>query len=191
MPLKDRDIVSTALKSAALIVGDHVEPGGPKDPVVTIKRLIEVFGRSKIVGRDRTRGTRTRSKGREVAFRIIGLLAYRRIAEQHGTNHSQVAGTLLEIALGRSLVIIDQVVVSGDWPYRIFSQSIQPATINPAHAARASTINPKGARYPGLRSISQGCRPLRPRRFVGDFASTQRRKPVRPEQCQAHTRHHD
>jgi hypothetical protein len=43
MPLKDRDILNTALKSAALIVGDYLEPGSPKDAVVTIKRLIEVL----------------------------------------------------------------------------------------------------------------------------------------------------
>jgi hypothetical protein len=41
--MKDRDIVTTALKNAALIVGDYLEPGHPKDPVATIKRLIEVL----------------------------------------------------------------------------------------------------------------------------------------------------
>ena len=41
--MKDRDIVTTALKNAALIVGDYLERGHPKDPVATIKRLMEVL----------------------------------------------------------------------------------------------------------------------------------------------------
>ena len=40
--MKDQAIVVTALNEAALIIGDHLEPG-PKDPIATINRLIEVL----------------------------------------------------------------------------------------------------------------------------------------------------
>ena len=40
--MKDQAIVVTALNAAALIIGDYLEPG-PKDPVATINRLIEVL----------------------------------------------------------------------------------------------------------------------------------------------------
>jgi hypothetical protein len=41
--MKDQAIVVTALNEAALIIGDYLEPG-PKDPIATINRLIEVLG---------------------------------------------------------------------------------------------------------------------------------------------------
>ena len=41
--MNDRAIVTTALDEAALIVGDYLEPGLPRDPVATIKKLIEVL----------------------------------------------------------------------------------------------------------------------------------------------------
>jgi hypothetical protein len=41
--MKDEDVVLTALNEAALIIGDYLEPGIPRDPVATINRLIEVF----------------------------------------------------------------------------------------------------------------------------------------------------
>jgi hypothetical protein len=37
------DILETALKEAALIIGDYLEPGRPPDPMAAIKRLIEVL----------------------------------------------------------------------------------------------------------------------------------------------------
>jgi hypothetical protein len=41
--MKDEAIVIAALDEAALIIGGHLEPGLPRDPVATIKRLIEVL----------------------------------------------------------------------------------------------------------------------------------------------------
>jgi hypothetical protein len=41
--MKDQDIVLAALNEAALIIGDYLEPGHPRDPVATINRLIEVL----------------------------------------------------------------------------------------------------------------------------------------------------
>jgi hypothetical protein len=45
--MKDQDIVVTALKEAGLIIGDYLEPG-PKDPLATINRLIEVLDNQKL-----------------------------------------------------------------------------------------------------------------------------------------------
>jgi hypothetical protein len=41
--MKDRDIVDTALRKAALILGDYLEPGYPSDSLATIRRLIGVL----------------------------------------------------------------------------------------------------------------------------------------------------
>jgi hypothetical protein len=41
--MKDQEVVLTALNEAALIIGDYLEPGIPRDPVATINRLIEVW----------------------------------------------------------------------------------------------------------------------------------------------------
>jgi hypothetical protein len=46
--MKDHDIVVTALNEAALIIGDYLEPGFPRDPVATINRLIEVLDNQKL-----------------------------------------------------------------------------------------------------------------------------------------------
>jgi hypothetical protein len=45
--MKDQDIVISALNEAALIIGDYLEPG-PRDPVATINRLIEVLDDQKL-----------------------------------------------------------------------------------------------------------------------------------------------
>jgi hypothetical protein len=47
--MKDQDVVLTALNEAALIIGDYLEPGLPRDPVATINRLIEVLDNQKLV----------------------------------------------------------------------------------------------------------------------------------------------
>jgi hypothetical protein len=41
--MKDQDIVLAALNEAAMIIGDYLEPGLPRDPMATINRLIEVL----------------------------------------------------------------------------------------------------------------------------------------------------
>jgi hypothetical protein len=41
--MKDHAIVTIALNQVAMIVGDHFEPGLPRDPVATVKRMIEVL----------------------------------------------------------------------------------------------------------------------------------------------------
>ena len=41
--MKDQETVLNALNEAALIIGDYLEPGLPRDPVATINRLIEVL----------------------------------------------------------------------------------------------------------------------------------------------------
>jgi hypothetical protein len=41
--MKDQAIVLTALNEAASIIGGHLEPGPPRDPAATIKRLIDVL----------------------------------------------------------------------------------------------------------------------------------------------------
>jgi hypothetical protein len=46
--MKDQDLVLRALNKAALIVGDYLEPSHPRDPVVTINRLIEVLDDQKL-----------------------------------------------------------------------------------------------------------------------------------------------
>jgi len=46
--MKDHDIVVTALNEAALIIGDYLEPGLPRDPVATINHLIEVLDNQKL-----------------------------------------------------------------------------------------------------------------------------------------------
>jgi hypothetical protein len=46
--MKDQDVVLTALNEAALIIGDYLEPGLPRDSVATIKRLIEVLDDQKL-----------------------------------------------------------------------------------------------------------------------------------------------
>jgi hypothetical protein len=44
----DQNVVLTALNEAALIIGDYLEPGHPRDPVATINRLIEVLDDQKL-----------------------------------------------------------------------------------------------------------------------------------------------
>jgi hypothetical protein len=46
--MKDQDLVLCALNKAALIVGDYLEPGHPRDPVATMNRLIEVLDDQKL-----------------------------------------------------------------------------------------------------------------------------------------------
>jgi hypothetical protein len=46
--MKDHELVLRALNEAALIVGDYLEPGHPRDPVATINRLIEVLDDQKL-----------------------------------------------------------------------------------------------------------------------------------------------
>jgi hypothetical protein len=46
--MKDHELVLRALNKAALIVGDYLEPGHPRDPVATINRLIEVLDDQKL-----------------------------------------------------------------------------------------------------------------------------------------------
>ena len=46
--MKDQEIVLNALNEAALIIGDYLEPGLPRDPVATINRLIEVLDNQKL-----------------------------------------------------------------------------------------------------------------------------------------------
>jgi hypothetical protein len=46
--MKDQAIVIAALGKAALIIGDYLEPGHPRDSVATINRLIEVLDNQKL-----------------------------------------------------------------------------------------------------------------------------------------------
>jgi hypothetical protein len=46
--MKDHDLVLRALNKAAFIVGDYLEPGHSRDPVVTINRLFEVLDEQKL-----------------------------------------------------------------------------------------------------------------------------------------------
>ena len=46
--MKDHYLVLRALNKAAFIVGDYLEPGHSRDPVVTINRLIEVLDDQKL-----------------------------------------------------------------------------------------------------------------------------------------------
>jgi hypothetical protein len=48
--MRDKDIVASALREAALIIGDYLEPGYPRDPMATIKRLIEVLEDQELAG---------------------------------------------------------------------------------------------------------------------------------------------
>jgi hypothetical protein len=41
--MNDQATILIALNEAAFIIADHFEPGLPRDPVATIKRLIEVL----------------------------------------------------------------------------------------------------------------------------------------------------
>ncbi len=41
--MKDQAIVAIALNQIAMIVGDHFQPGLPRDPVATVKMIIEVL----------------------------------------------------------------------------------------------------------------------------------------------------
>jgi hypothetical protein len=41
--MNDQAKIQIALAQAALIIADHFEPGLPRDPLATIKRLIEVL----------------------------------------------------------------------------------------------------------------------------------------------------
>jgi hypothetical protein len=41
--MNDQAKIQIALAQAALIVADHFEPGLPRDPLATIKRLMEVL----------------------------------------------------------------------------------------------------------------------------------------------------
>ncbi len=43
MRMNDQAKIQIALAQAALIVADHFEPGLPRDPLATIKRLMEVL----------------------------------------------------------------------------------------------------------------------------------------------------
>jgi hypothetical protein len=44
----DQDLVLAALNEAALIIGDYLEPGHPRDPAATINRLIQVLDSQKL-----------------------------------------------------------------------------------------------------------------------------------------------
>jgi hypothetical protein len=46
--MTDQDLILAALNEAALIIGDYLEPGIPRDPVATINRLIEVLDNQKL-----------------------------------------------------------------------------------------------------------------------------------------------
>ena len=41
--MKDHAVILTALNEAAFIIADHFEPELPRDPVTTVRRLIEVL----------------------------------------------------------------------------------------------------------------------------------------------------
>jgi hypothetical protein len=41
--MNDQAKIQVALAQAALIIADHFEPGLPRDPLATIKRLMEVL----------------------------------------------------------------------------------------------------------------------------------------------------
>jgi hypothetical protein len=41
--MNDQATIVVALSQAALIIADHFEPGFPRDPLATIKRLLEVL----------------------------------------------------------------------------------------------------------------------------------------------------
>jgi hypothetical protein len=41
--MNDQATILTALSRAALIIADHFEPGLPRDPLATVKTLIEVL----------------------------------------------------------------------------------------------------------------------------------------------------
>jgi hypothetical protein len=44
----DQDVVLAALNEAALIIGDYLELGHPRDPVATSNRLIQVLDSQKL-----------------------------------------------------------------------------------------------------------------------------------------------
>jgi hypothetical protein len=41
--MNDQSTIQAALTQAILIIADHFEPGLPRDPVATIKRLLKVL----------------------------------------------------------------------------------------------------------------------------------------------------
>jgi len=41
--MNDQAIILLALNEAAFVIADHLEPGLPRDPLATVKRLIEVL----------------------------------------------------------------------------------------------------------------------------------------------------
>jgi hypothetical protein len=41
--MNDQAIILIALNEAAFVIADHLEPGLPRDPLATVKRLIEVL----------------------------------------------------------------------------------------------------------------------------------------------------
>lgn len=41
--MNDQATILIALNEAAFIIAEHLEPGLPRDPVATVKRLIEVL----------------------------------------------------------------------------------------------------------------------------------------------------
>jgi hypothetical protein len=47
--MKDHAIILAALNEAAFIIADHFEPEIPRDPVTTVKRLIEVLEHEELV----------------------------------------------------------------------------------------------------------------------------------------------
>jgi hypothetical protein len=41
--MRDQATILTTLNEAAFIIADHFEPGIPRDPMATVKRLIEML----------------------------------------------------------------------------------------------------------------------------------------------------
>jgi hypothetical protein len=41
--MNDQAIILIALNEAAFVIADHLEPGLPRDPLATVKKLIEVL----------------------------------------------------------------------------------------------------------------------------------------------------
>jgi hypothetical protein len=60
--MNDQATILIALNEAAFIIADHFEPGTPRDPVETIKRLIDVLDSQELAaaisGSERGRGLR-------------------------------------------------------------------------------------------------------------------------------------
>jgi hypothetical protein len=47
--MKDHAVILAALNEAAFIIADHFEPERPGDPVMTVKRVIEVLEHEDLV----------------------------------------------------------------------------------------------------------------------------------------------